>query len=375
MLSTQVVVIGGGLAGLSTAIRLRQLGTEVILVERNTYPFHRVCGEYISLESVPFLERLGISMASLNLPIINQLQITAPSGAKFESELPLGGIGISRYLLDKLLADIFVGLGGTLLQGTTVEHIERKNDGFLVTTGSEVLNSNLVAAAFGKRSHLARMAGLNPINKAPSGNFIGVKYHVQGTVPANRIELHSFPNGYCGISQIEDGKHCLCYLTTAANLKQAGGKIADMERLFLYKNPILEQYLESFPKLWDKPVSIAQISFDRRPLIRDGVFALGDAAGMITPLCGNGMSMALRAGHEWSNLAHQFLQRNITRAQLESDYTQHWNSLFARRLQVGRGLQNILLKSSMAPLALNTLNAMPSSWQKNIIALTHGKPY
>jgi len=375
MLETQIVVVGGGLAGLATAISLQKLGLEVLLIERNKYPFHRVCGEYISLESMPFLQRLGIDFPRLQLPIINKLRITAPSGTELNAPLPLGGFGISRYKLDALLVEVYKSLGGQLLESTTVERIERKNDGFIVTTQNEIVNSNLVAAAFGKRSHLGKIPGLHPEKKSPAGNFIGVKYHVIGNLPSDIIELHSFPNGYCGISQVEDGIHCLCYLTTAANLQAGGGKIVEMEKLFLHQNPILATYLTEFPKLWEKPISIAQISFDRRPLIRDGVFALGDAAGMITPLCGNGMSMALRAGHEWAPLAHQFLQRKITRHQLETQYNKTWESLFSTRLLMGRALQHILLKSSLAPAALKTISAMPFSWQQGLIGLTHGQRY
>ncbi|MFN9492787.1 MAG: FAD-dependent oxidoreductase, partial [Sphingobacteriales bacterium] len=99
-----VAVIGGGLAGLTTCIQLARAGWKVVLFEKESYPFHRVCGEYISLESRTFLRGLGIDDVSLDLPIIDQLQVSAPNGKLLEQRLPLGGMGISRYRLDQLLA-------------------------------------------------------------------------------------------------------------------------------------------------------------------------------------------------------------------------------------------------------------------------------
>src|SRR5690349_8762229 len=100
-----IAVIGGGLAGLATAIQLSKNGYSVILFEKEAYPFHKVCGEYVSLESKDFLASLGLPLNRLDLPLIDTLLLTAPNGKAFRTKLPLGGFGISRYLLDGLLAE------------------------------------------------------------------------------------------------------------------------------------------------------------------------------------------------------------------------------------------------------------------------------
>jgi flavin-dependent dehydrogenase len=97
-----IAITGGGLAGLSLAILQAQAGKSVILFEKNTYPFHRVCGEYISLESWDFLESLGLPLSQMNLPIIKNLQVTSPSGTSLETKLDLGGFGVSRYKFLKI---------------------------------------------------------------------------------------------------------------------------------------------------------------------------------------------------------------------------------------------------------------------------------
>ena len=124
-------------------------------------------------------------------------------------------------------------------------------------------------------------------------NYVGVKYHVKADLPADQIALHNFSGGYCGISKIEEGRYCLCYLTKSENLKNNRQSIPDMEEKILKKNPALRKLLDEVIVLYEEPVTIAQISFAKKTQIENHVLCIGDAAGMITPLCGNGMSMAL----------------------------------------------------------------------------------
>lgn len=118
-----VAIIGGGLAGLAASIQLATQGHSVIVFEKEKYPFHKVCGEYISLESWNFLCGLGLPLAEMNLPIIDTLFLTAPKGKAFTTKLPLGGFGISRYQLDFSLANIAKQRGVHLFEETKVENI------------------------------------------------------------------------------------------------------------------------------------------------------------------------------------------------------------------------------------------------------------
>src|SRR5437762_7185088 len=101
-----LAIVGGGLAGLALAIQSARAGYQTVLFEKEKYPFHKVCGEYISLESWNFLEELGMPLSQMNLPIIRELLVSAPNGKQLEHQLQPGGFGISRYKLDSMLADI-----------------------------------------------------------------------------------------------------------------------------------------------------------------------------------------------------------------------------------------------------------------------------
>lgn len=102
MVSTEVVIIGGGLAGLTAGIHLSQNGISVTIIEKNEYPKHKVCGEYVSNEIKGYLESLAIPIQSAEPTAINQLEFETLYGARILQKLPLGGFGISRYTLDLL---------------------------------------------------------------------------------------------------------------------------------------------------------------------------------------------------------------------------------------------------------------------------------
>src|SRR6187551_3929869 len=127
-----VAIVGGGLAGLALSIQCGDAGFKTILFEKENYPFHKVCGEYVSLESLPFLKKLGLPVEELNLPFIKKLQLTDVKGKMFEFDLPLGGFGISRYKLDNALYEIAQLKSVTALTNTKVTDIIFEGNNFII---------------------------------------------------------------------------------------------------------------------------------------------------------------------------------------------------------------------------------------------------
>src|SRR5688572_9528003 len=260
-----VSIIGGGLAGLALGIQCAVAGYKVILFEKESYPFHKVCGEYISYEAWDFLEKLGIPLSEMKLPVISRLQVSAPGGKMLEHKLPLGGFGISRFKLDGLLAGLAKKAGVELLENTKVESVQFKNEIFITQSSQIRSRSRIVAGSFGKRSNLDIKWKRKFIleKNSPLNNYIAVKYHARVEHPDGLIALHNFRNGYCGISQVEDGKYCLCYMTTAENLRSNGNSIRSLEENVLQKNPYLKKLFSTSHFLYD-PLTISQISFDKK---------------------------------------------------------------------------------------------------------------
>lgn len=370
-----VAVIGGGLAGLAASILLRRKGHSVVLLEKETYPFHKVCGEYISLESWDFLQSLGLPLQEWDPPRIDTLKLTAASGRTFTTRLPLGGFGVSRYRLDRALADLAEREGVHLLQNTKVEGVGH-GEWFTVSFHRQKLNARLCLAAYGKRSNLDVKWNRPFLQQQDRrlNNYVGIKYHVQTTWPSNVIGLHNFENGYCGISKIENDTFCLCYMTRAENLKRNGNNIAAMQQNVLYKNPYLKEIFESSKLLQDFPVSISQISFAQKSKVESGVLMLGDTAGMITPLCGNGMSIALHTAKMAATLGDLFLRQQISRTELEKSYLQEWDRHFAPRLRAGRMLQRFFGSNRLSNWFVDAFRFAPFL-ASPVIRLTHGKPF
>ncbi len=371
-----VAIIGGGLAGLALSIQCAKAGYKTILFEKERYPFHKVCGEYISLESWNFLEDLGVPLSQMNLPVIRRLLVTAPNGKELEQDLPLGGFGISRYKLDTMLAEIAKTNGVEVREGTKVDDVKFEDENFNVQYSIHNVQCRMVAGTYGKRSNLdlkwKRKFILQKVNKL--NNYIAVKYHIKTNWPDDLIALHNFKNGYCGISQIEDEKYCLCYLTTAKNLEQSGNSISQMEKQILYENPHIKKIFSEADILYEQPVTISQISFAKKTQVLDHVLMIGDAAGMITPLCGNGMSMALHGSKIAFEQIHLFLQHKIPRWQMEQEYAGYWQKQFGIRLKTGRMIQRFFGSTFLSNLLISLLKPFPGLTNK-LISQTHGQPF
>jgi 2-polyprenyl-6-methoxyphenol hydroxylase-like FAD-dependent oxidoreductase len=160
----------------------------------------------------------------------------------------------------------------------------------------------------------------------------------------------------------------------AASQLRAHGTIHAMEQAVLMKQPFLKTIWEEAVFMWDKPITISQISFDRKTQIEQHVLMVGDAAGMITPLCGNGMSMALHGAKLASMCIRQFLEGAITRVDMEMQYQRVWNTHFSSRLRVGKWLQDLFQSKLAANLLLSSLQSFPRVRQF-IIRQTHGEPF
>jgi len=375
-----VAIIGGGLAGLSCAIELRKKGHSVVLFEKGKYPFHKVCGEYISFESWNFLQQLGLPLKEMNLPIIDTLFLTSPNGKSFTTQLPLGGFGISRYKLDNELAAIAKNAGVIVLEETKVEQVIC-NEQFEIrfssrTIAQKNIETKVCCAAYGKRTNLDIKWERDFLNHQDKklNNYVGIKYHVETDWKPNVIGLHNFKNGYCGISKIEEEKYCLCYMTKADNLKHCDSDIEQLQQTVLMKNPHLKEIFSKSKIVQEFPITISQLNFHKKSQIENGILMLGDAAGMITPLCGNGMSIALHTGKIASQLADKYLLHKISKKEMEEQYKKQWRQNFFYRLQSGRALQKFFGSTWLSNSFVQLFKTFPFLTNP-VVRMTHGQPF
>lgn len=366
-----IIIIGGGLAGLTSAIHLSKFGLGVTLIEKNEYPKHKVCGEYISNEVLPYLEWLDLKISDLKPSIISKMEFSTAKGKIISGDLPLGGFGISRYELDNYLYQKAIKNGCQIIHDTVTD-IQFIDDEFHVSTSNNLdLKSRIVLGAFGKRSNIDLKLNRDFIQK--NSPWLAVKAHYSGDFPNDLVGLHNFKGGYCGVSKVENNRINICYLADYETFKQYKN-IEEFQSKVVCNNPHLKIIFENSKLLFEKPITISQISFEKKEAVDNHILMIGDTAGLIHPLCGNGMAMAIHAAKIASELILEYFKNIIhSQKELEIKYSQEWNKNFKTRLATGRFLSKILRMEKLAAFLMQLLAIFPFLLPI-IIKKTHGVP-
>lgn len=364
-----VIVVGGGLAGLTSALHLSQFGIEVTLIEKHSYPKHKVCGEYLSNEVLPYLNSLGFDPFNYGAKKIDRFELSSIRGNSIKAKLPLGGFSLSRYTLDHALLQKAVDRGVTLFQDTVLDITFREGRFCVELKERGTLEGTFVIGAYGKRSGLDQKLKRNFLqSKAP---FLAVKAHYFCDFPDDLVGLYHFYGGYCGVSKIENDKVNICYITQYDQFKKFKN-IDEFQNQVVNNNKALESIFKRSAISFDKPLTISQISFASKPIIENHILMCGDSAGMIHPLCGNGMSMAIQGAKMASELIVNYMAGEVTRSEVEDLYKKRWNRAFRLRIETGRVLAKIFTMKSLSVYLISALNKFPGMVRR-IISLTHGK--
>jgi flavin-dependent dehydrogenase len=265
-----VTIIGGGLAGLSLGIALRRNDVPVTINEAGTYPRHRVCGEFITGINEAALTELGIQDAMAEALSLRSLSWYSGDELVLRKTLPRKAWGISRWHLDKALADLFEGLGGKLQTGRRIVRDKTEAEG------------------------TAWAAGRTPASGAGRLCWIGLKVHLEGMSLPEDLELHMGRRGYAGLSRIEDGKLNLCGLFQ--HIRGVEGKGGTLLRQYLEENGLhhLARRIGQADLVEDSFCAVVGMDYSLLTRPQRG-FVLGDNWALIPPFTGNGMSMAFES--------------------------------------------------------------------------------
>jgi len=364
-----ILIIGGGLAGLTAAIHLSKLGYLVTIVEKNGYPKHKVCGEYISNEVVDYFSWLGLDSILAKSQSISQFRLEIDTSNFCEVRLPLGGFGISRYLLDDLLYQKAKSQNCSFIHETVSDIIFSNNTFKVVLSSGLEVETAIAIGSFGKRSTIDVNLKRNFIQK--KSHWMAIKGHFKGQFSNDLVGLYPFNGGYCGVSKVENNLINICYIVQTKVFKKYKN-IPDFEFHTLLKNEGLKAVLDNSKAVFKTPLTISQISFDDKKAVENHVLMIGDAAGLIHPLCGNGMAMAIHSAKIASELVHNALQEAIfSREKLEINYQDKWNETFKNRLKMGRNLSSLLLNPYLTKITMKMVARFPALF-KYIIKKTHG---
>ncbi|MEE8142413.1 MAG: FAD-dependent monooxygenase [Planctomycetota bacterium] len=379
----EIAIIGGGPAGSALAALLAQQGREVALFEKDRFPRDKLCGEFLSPESSLLLETIGCRHQVLRArpAFIRRARLTTASGCRVELPLPGKGFGLSRRAFDATLFRFAMECGADAFTDSRVSIETPPAPGERVTlqVAGGTTQASLVVCAYGRRNHLDRK--LRPSCQSSHAN-IALQRHlrpVAGRVGrrllgeiAGVVEIHSFAGGYCGVSLVEDGVVNICALLERAFLRRLESTRWNRVTASLAAaHPLLKSRLDALEPQPGHTQAVARVSFSSRERRAGPVLFLGDAAGMIAPLCGDGQAMALRSA---LLLAELLGSRPITTSEippLSHEWNRRWQAEFSRRMRLGQWLQRLIWNPRSAQLAITTLAAWPALG-RHLVRATRG---
>lgn len=294
MRSFDVLVIGGGPAGATAALLLARSGRKVALIEKTAFPRRKVCGEYIAPPAAAFLRSLGMPLE----PRVRRIAVWA-GGRMLRAPMPAPYAStLAREDLDTFLLQCAARAGAAVFQPLKAVSLERTASGFLCATTSAPIEAHTVIAAHGswEPGHLPTQERHLP---QPS-DLLAFKAHFRsaGLAP-DTIALAPFRGGYGGLLMLGDGR-----ATYACCIRREA--LEDVRRTGVHAgDSVLDHGLAASAGLRAALGGVQRdgawlASGPLRPGLRapyrDGVFAVGNAAGEVHPIVGQGISLAVQSG-------------------------------------------------------------------------------
>lgn len=349
------LIVGGGPAGAAAAIALAEAGTRAIVLERSREPGDALCGGFLSWRSIETLARLGVAADRLNPARIHRLRLFAGERMR-EAPLPRPALAVSRRRLDALLLDR-AGRGAGVERGVAVRAWTQ--EGIRLADGA-VLSSSPLFLATGKHE----LRGLSrPESARGRDPAMGLRVRLSAGPALDRlvgdsIELHLFDGGYAGLVRQEDGSANLCLAVRRSRLTAAGGPLALLHRLGRDSGPLGERLaaMAAAPTI----DAVANVPYGwRARRTEPALFRLGDQAGVIPSLAGEGMGIALASG------------LSAALAQGRGVSAQGWQAGFARATRRPIGLASAIWHLAERPaLAALAVRAGPVSLIEGIARAT-----
>ena len=286
-------------------------------------------------------------------------------GRRYSLPLAEEGLGLSRRAMDSVLLEQAAKLGARVQQGAFVENVSPSSgSGYEVRVSSEsarqraVIRSRVVIGAQGKRSNLDRALGRKFLARGSA--YVGVKCHFAGMDRADNVELYLFPGGYCGVVGIEADRTNICLLATERALRQNGGRPEKLIGAARRENPFLAESMRDASAFEDSLLTIGQVSFIPKEQVANGVFMVGDSAGVMAPFLGVGVAGAMRSAVVCADLVSQAIKGKQTLRSVQLKYERWWRRHYRANQRWGHLASRLLCHPTVGEIGIELLNQLPA---------------
>ncbi|SFJ47980.1 Dehydrogenase (flavoprotein) [Paenibacillus sp. UNC496MF] len=373
-----VAILGAGIAGSCMAVLLARRGWKVVLIDRRSFPRHKTCGEFLSPEAVGSLIALGMEprLRTLRPSIFHRARLVTGSRASIIVQLPGAAWGINRYDLDEALHEEARLEGAEVATETAVSAIRLRSGGYELVTkrGAELtaIRPRAVIGAWGGNGHVAEMPDARRGRPAPCP-YVGVKTHLSGIKADGELELYFFKGGYMGLSSAGDGIVNAAALLDKRAFRSMPVSVNGWLEAAGALNPRLARRLAEARPVTGTHAAVAPVRLFDAPLAWNGIPLIGDACVTIPPLCGDGMSMAIRSAQLCAIGADRYLRGETTLEEWEASYVMAISRQFRGPLRWGRLLQRTAGNPSFAMLAAAVASRLPGVVNRLVKATRLGK--
>jgi menaquinone-9 beta-reductase len=273
---------------------LARAGHHPILIERTAGPIDKVCGDFLSQDTIKRAQLLGVDPTALGAAPIHRVRLTHGERA-VDAALPFPALGLSRRMLDSALLRQAAKAGAILHTGQTVRRLTHDGNQWSIQTDT-ILTAETVFLATGKhdlrdapRAHTERDA-------------VGMKMYFElAPEPARSldgtIELTLFPGGYAGMQGVEAGQTVLCIAAERAAFLAYGGGWDALIAAIKRGSPRFARMLAGARPLLPRPLAVAGLPYGYQAS-PGSLFRLGDQAAVIPSLTGDGIAIALHSGQQ-----------------------------------------------------------------------------
>ena len=285
----------------------------MLLLEKDRFPRHKVCGEFVSPESLALLDGLLGESTLDSHTIVDSARIFVDNKCLTLPVTPAAQ-SIPRFELDARLFESAQREGATAQAEITIHQILQQQEAFRIDTSAGAFTTKTLVNATGRWSKLRQF------EIAGQEKWLGLKAHFCETSPPSSVDLYFFSGGYCGVTPVDDITVNACAMVRA-----------DVARS-------LEEVFAKEPELWRRSrgwqsviptVTTSPLYFREPETESDGMILVGDAAGFIDPFAGDGISLALQSGTLAAETLILFFRGKCSLEQARQQYQQAYRKRFA----------------------------------------------